>query len=133
MCILLEIQTVDVVSPRAVLLDMESEVLASLALDLIAERRWLDCFVHCTAVLSSWTCLPTFMKVLIPAKCGSSPRLKVGMVLSTIDDAPGSPCSSPWATWKDKVVIMSLFYSESAWTGDCTSNPSTIEVVCRKR
>lgn len=40
----------------------------------------------------------TFMNVLIPAKCGSSPLLKVGMVLSTIDDAPGSPCSSPWAT-----------------------------------
>jgi hypothetical protein len=37
------------------------------------------------------------MNVLMPAKCGSSPREKVGMVRSSIDDAPGSPSSRPRA------------------------------------
>ena len=31
------------------------------------------------------------MKVLIPAKCGSSPRENVGMSRSTIDEAAGRP------------------------------------------
>ncbi len=34
-----------------------------------------------------------FMKVFIPAKCGSSPRLNVGIVLSSMEEAPCSPIS----------------------------------------
>ena len=34
----------------------------------------------------------------MPAKCGSSPREKVGMLRSLIESAPGSPSSSPRAT-----------------------------------
>ena len=33
------------------------------------------------------------MKVFIPAKCGSSPRLNVGIVLSSMEEAPCSPIS----------------------------------------
>jgi hypothetical protein len=39
-----------------------------------------------------------FRNVLIPAKWGSSPREKVGMVLSLMEDAPGMPISRQCAT-----------------------------------
>ena len=43
--------------------------------------------------------------MLIPAKCGNSPLLKVGMVLSSIEDAPGSPISIPRFTSSSCLVV----------------------------
>ena len=48
------------------------------------------------------------MKVLMPAKCGSSPRANVGMSRSTIDLAAGSPSSRPRATSASQAVVGSV-------------------------
>ena len=44
-------------------------------------------------------------KVLMPAKCGSSPRLKVGMRRSTMESAPCRPSSRPRATSSSHLVV----------------------------
>jgi hypothetical protein len=43
-------------------------------------------------------------KVLIPAKCGSSPLENVGIVLSSMEDAPGRPCTRASAISRSKFV-----------------------------
>ena len=54
------------------------------------------------------------MKVLMPAKCGSSPREKVGMVRSSTDDAPGNPSSRPRAV---RSLVEYLYTGELEVTG----------------
>lgn len=47
----------------------------------------------------------------MPAKCGNSPRENVGIVLSTIDDAPGNPRRNPSAiSWSKFVRGISASY-----------------------
>ena len=59
-------------------------------------------------------------KVLIPAKCGSSPRENVGIVRSLMESAPGRPYSRPRAISSCHLVVGSL---ASAATAKAASGP----------
>ncbi len=59
-------------------------------------------------------------KVLMPAKCGSSPREKVGIRLSTMESAPGRPSSRPRAISSSHFVVGS---PASARTAKAASGP----------
>ena len=61
-----------------------------------------------------------FRKVLIPAKCGSSPRENVGMVRSTMESAPCRPSSRPRAISRSCIVVGS---PASARTANAASGP----------
>jgi hypothetical protein len=59
----------------------------------------------------------------MPAKCGSSPREKVGMLRSTIESAPCRPSSSPRAISRSYIVLgrrSSASMAYFAW-GPCRS------------
>lgn len=75
------------------------------------------------------------MKVFMPAKWGSSPLLKVGMVLSTIEDAPGSPCSSPCATCELIIVtiIMVVIISTRAEVEKSSLRSENMTITSRSR
>ena len=53
--------------------------------------------------------------VLMPAKWGSSPREKVGIRLSTMESAPGSPNSRPRATSSSHFVVGSSASRSTAY------------------
>lgn len=54
-------------------------------------------------------------KVLMPAKCGSSPRENVGIRLSTMESAPGSPYSRPRRTSSSHLVVGSAASAATAY------------------
>jgi len=56
----------------------------------------------------------------MPAKCGSSPRENVGIRLSTMESAPGSPYSRPRRTSSSHRVVGS---APSAATAYFASGP----------
>src|SRR5258708_22049369 len=71
-------------------------------------------------------------KVLMPAKCGSSPRENVGIRLSTMESAPGRPSSSPRATSSSHLVVGS---SPADWNWRSEEHTSELQspdhLVCR--